>query len=395
MRALTAKALITTDKQLYLSQLTSLRGVACMLVLIGHVVQVFHYRDTSQSTFHGLISTVVSGAFNAEAAVLLFFVLSGCVLSLSLKGASSLGLRSTLAFYIKRIFRIYPLLWFAVGLAMVSMLVARNLVETGAFADWLARNLTTTINVKHTLLSLTGMYTRYNGPMWSLRIELIYSALFPAIFLIVRDVRIRKWGLGAFIILALLPLPYQLGLSFALSFAAGALIPFLSGRRTRLHGGIAIVALIVLLYDRVILAGVHPPERIFDIIETAAAFCIVRDVYTSGQSYGFLMARPIVWLGELSYGVYLMHLPVLLIVFTVLSHWLTPGIVLGSPASAQIAMAILTSAITIPLAAVTYNFIELPLHNIGRRLGKRVGLGPSSEPYSHPAAAMPSRRTLS
>jgi peptidoglycan/LPS O-acetylase OafA/YrhL len=392
---LTTKALVATDQQLYLSQLTSLRGIACIVVLIGHVVQVFHYRDTGGPPFQALINTVITGAFNAEAAVLLFFVLSGCVLSLSLRGASSLDLRSTFAFYVKRFFRIYPLLWFTVGLAMVSMLVVRHLVETSVLVDWLARNLTTTINAKHTLLSLTGMYTRYNGPMWSLRVELIYSALFPAIFLLVRNVRIRNWALGGLTILALLPVPYQLGLSFALSFAAGALIPFLSDRRTRLHGAIAIVALIVLLYDRVVLAGLRPPERIFDIIETVAAFCIVRDVYVSGRSYGFLMARPIVWLGELSYGVYLIHLPILLMVFAVLAHWLTPGTVLGSPALAQIAMAILTAAITIPLAAVTYNFIELPLHNVGRRLGKRVGRRPGSEPYRQPAAAMPSRRTSS
>ena len=362
-----------------------------MVVLVGHVIQVFHYQDSNTNFLHTLIRTIITGAFNAEAAVLLFFVLSGCVLSLSLRGASSLGMRSTLAFYIKRVFRIYPLLWFATCLAMISILAARHLAESSIFVDWLTRNLTTTINLKHTILSFTGMYTRYNGPMWSLRVELIYSALFPAIFILVSNVRIRNWSLVGLTILALLPLPYELGASFALSFAAGALIPFVSGRRTRLHGGIAVAALIVLLYDRTLLAGIHPAERVFDVIETAAAFFIVRDVYASGQSYGFLMVRPIVWLGELSYGVYLMHLPILLMIFALVSHWLTPATVLGSPALAQIGLAILTTAVTVPLAAITYNVIELPLHNIGRKLGKRVGLGTSSESARHPKAAMPPR----
>jgi peptidoglycan/LPS O-acetylase OafA/YrhL len=392
---LTGKALVMTDQKLYLSQLTSLRGVACMVVLIGHVIQVFHYQDPGGGSFDALIRTIIKGAFNAEAAVLLFFVLSGCVLSLSLQSVASLDLRSTLAFYVKRVFRIYPLLWFAVGLAVVGMLAARHLAETGIFVDWLTRNLTTTINAKHTILSLTGMYTRYNGPMWSLRVELIYSALFPAIFLLVRNVRMRNWGLGALTIIALLPVPHQWGVSFGLPFAAGALIPLLSNRRTRMHGVVAIVAVAVILWDRTFLARMHPPERVFDVIETVAAFCIVRDVYASGRSYGFLMVRPIVWLGELSYGVYLMHLPILLIVFAVLTHWWTPATLLGNPTVVQISMAILTSAITIPLAAVTYNFVELPLHNIGRRLGKRVGLKPGSELVRHSATAMPTRSASS
>ena len=320
------------------------------------------------------IRAVAQQTFNAEAAVLLFFVLSGCVLGLSLQGSPDLGARSIGGFYIKRVFRIYPLLWLATGVAMISLLVTRHLVETGVFVDWLARNLTTPVSARLILLSLTGMFTRYNGPMWSLRIELIYSAVFPAIYWLMRNNRLRIWALALLTLLALLPVPTQLGLPFALSFAAGAVIPLLPARG-KLHGGVTVLAGLVILYDRLALAGLNLPDRYFDIIETAAAFVIVRDVYASGRSYLLLESRAVQWLGDVSFGVYLLHLPILLMLFAAAQRVLGLATLLDHPALAQLGLGAVTIVLTAAAAGLTYKYLELPAHNAGRRLAKRVALG--------------------
>lgn len=353
-------------------QLTSLRGVACLVVLVGHVIQVVRYGDFSRASPLGFSESIIDGTFNAEGAVLLFFVLSGCVLSLSLLGVKDLDGFTIGAFYIKRIFRLYPLLWFAVIPAMLSVIVARHLATTGIFVDWLARNLNSPVTVARTIFSFAGLYTRYNGPMWSLRVELIYSALFPGIFLIVLKPRLRVWFIGALAVIALLPIPSELGTAFGFSFAAGASIPFSARWNIRHHGYVATAALFILLYDRLALGGLHPEVQIFDIIETISAFFVVREIYLYGLRYRFLASRPFVHVGELSFSIYLLHLPIFLICFTLVTQFFNVAVLLEHSGLTQICFSLLTAVVTIAVSIITYNFVELPLHNYGRSLGKRV-----------------------
>src|SRR6266496_177159 len=87
----------------FITRLESLRGVAAMTVAIGHSFRVFH-GDGAQA----LASTWIDRVFNGNAAVTLFFVLSGYVLGLSLRNASAFSVRSMGAFGVRRFFRIYP-----------------------------------------------------------------------------------------------------------------------------------------------------------------------------------------------------------------------------------------------------------------------------------------------
>ena len=374
----------------YLTQLTSIRGLACMVVLFGHVIQVFRYAPPDHSIF-GWARTLVCGLFNAEAAVVLFFVLSGCVLSLSLRRTVRLEAGVVAGFYIKRVFRIYPLLWLSLLLAIPSMLAVRELAVDDVFAGWLARNLRTSISPAHTLLSALGAYTRYNGPMWSLRIELIYSALFPALFVLVRNTGTRWFVLGLFGLLATLPFPTQFGLCFGLSFAVGALIPLLPARPAASHWGWMLLATLTLLYDRLLLGGLHPPERVFDLIETAAAFVVVRDAYGSGRQYRVLMAGPVVRLGELSYSIYLLHLPILLLVFALGLRVARLDQLLSHPSLAQLALGLPTAALTILASACTYSAVELPLHKLGRSIGGRLVQGHRRRPVTVDLPRLPDR----
>ena len=356
----------------YLHQLTSLRGIACLVVLFGHAIQVFRYHSPQRAPVQGGVHDLITYAFNAEAAVVLFFVLSGCVLSLSLRKYAHMTPRIVGSFYIKRIFRIYPLLWFSIGLAVLSMVVARGLVPDGVFVGWLSRNLHTPVSMRNTIASLAGVFTRYNGPMWSLRVELMYSVVFPLLFVLMRGRTARVVTLLALAAIALLPVPHEVGTVFALSFGLGALIPLLPGTLGRHHGWYALAALVVLLYDRYALAGLHLPERIADMIETLAAFVVIRDLYASGRQYRILLSRPVIVVGELSYGIYLMHLPVMLIVFTLAGHRMGTATLLAHPSLTQFTLGIVTAVLTTALAGLTYRVLELPLHNIGRRLGRAM-----------------------
>lgn len=374
----------------YLHQLTSLRGVACLVVLFGHAIQVFRYQNPQRTGPQAAMHDIVTYAFNAEAAVVLFFVLSGCVLSLSLRKYTHLTGRIVGSFYVKRVFRIYPLLWFSIGLAIASMVVAREWVADGVFVGWLSRNLQTPVSIRNTIMSVAGVFTRYNGPMWSLRVELMYSVAFPFLFWLVRAPRLRVVTLAGLAAIALLPLPHEVGTVFALSFGVGALIPLLPTTLSPRHGIYALLALVVLLYDRygLMAMGLNLPERIPDMIETVAAFVLIRDLYASGRQYRLLLSRPVIAIGELSYGIYLLHLPIMLMVFSMMGHAMGAPALLSHPSLTQAGLGGATVVLTTALAAITYNILELPLHNLGRRLGNALLAQPApARPVSPPQGA--------
>ncbi|GAA4488856.1 MULTISPECIES: acyltransferase family protein [Gluconacetobacter] len=356
----------------YLLQLTSLRGIACLVVLVGHVIQVIRYDPVTRGPWGRAAHDLVTYLFNAQAAVLLFFVLSGCVLSLSLQRVGRFDGAVLARFYIKRLFRIYPLLWVSVLVAVMVMLHVRSTMEVEVFVDWLSRNLHAPVSPVHVGLALAGAYTRYNGPMWSLRVELIFSVLFPVVLFLMRNRVARPWALAGFIMLALVPMPSEIGLNFGLAFALGALIPMLPSPAWAASPALPLVATIVLLYDRLALGGHAVPEQIYDVIETLAAFVIVRDLYASGRSYGVLTHRVTIWMGELSYSVYLLHLPILLLLFDLMQGHVGLRPLLSDPDVTQTVLALGTICVTLAVSSVTYHLVELPLHNLGRLLASRL-----------------------
>jgi peptidoglycan/LPS O-acetylase OafA/YrhL len=93
--------------------LDSLRGLAALFVFFGHYLgiwgDIFSHKN--------LVETPLGILFNGTASVMLFFVLSGFVLSLPfINGEKPLKLT---AFYVKRILRIYPAFIFAIGLSLL------------------------------------------------------------------------------------------------------------------------------------------------------------------------------------------------------------------------------------------------------------------------------------
>jgi peptidoglycan/LPS O-acetylase OafA/YrhL len=373
----------------YVDQLTALRGIACLFVLFGHVIQVFNYKPVSGDAFSNGAGFLIRGFFNAEGAVLLFFVLSGCVLAISLSRAGELDWRVMAGFYVKRLFRLYPLLWLSTFIAMAGVIATHGLTEKGVFAPWLQINLEAPVTSVHTLLSMAGLYTKYDGPMWSLRVELIYSALFPAVYLLISKPRYRNWFLAALLMLALMPIAHpQYGTVFGISFGLGALIPCLPRTTLRPHALVVFAAIAILCYDRGMLGPFGPPEMIYDLIETLAAFLIIQQIYIGRPAFGVLSYRPLIRIGDLSFSIYLLHLPILLMLFAGLQHFTGLPALLTHPSRTQILLGTLTAMITISLSYLTYSYIELPMHDFGRRLAaKIIRHAPSGQTRPHGVAA--------
>jgi len=86
-----------------ITELQSLRGIAAVTVMIGHCFISYG----PSALLMGL-----SCFFNGRAAVAVFFVLSGYVLTRSLQKSRFDG-AAVLGFYVRRGFRLYPAIWVA------------------------------------------------------------------------------------------------------------------------------------------------------------------------------------------------------------------------------------------------------------------------------------------
>lgn len=187
-----------------LPNLDALRALAVLLVFADHVLE-----------------TVVAGAgtfdpfdrYLGRLGVLLFFVHTCFVLMLSLERDGGTGWRLARAFYIRRVFRLYPLAIVCV-LAVVVVGVPVRPWDEFRFPETfdLVSNLALTMN-------LTGS-PDVLAPLWTLPVELQMYVLLPGIFLLVARASSNE-GSGD---------PAPVTVLYLLSLAAALLLPGLSPR---------------------------------------------------------------------------------------------------------------------------------------------------------------------
>lgn len=218
--------------------LAAWRGIAALLVAIGHMVQVFIYPTSVWlAPYSGLL---------AQASVMIFFVISGC--SIAASGFSIVETAHPVRSYIwRRMARIWPPLLFSVVLMWCLSLIApltfasgsssfipaERLAREGYFFEWSRAGIA--------LLFLNGFvgYTILtNGPLWSLSYEvwLYFIFFFFLIGLQSRFCWLSMVSLLVYLVLATLDRSGSLIFpKYSLIWAAGVLVyfVFLGDRKTQ------------------------------------------------------------------------------------------------------------------------------------------------------------------
>jgi peptidoglycan/LPS O-acetylase OafA/YrhL len=112
-------------------QLDSLRGLGAVSVFFAHFIGL----KISLPLLHTIQQSPFGILFNGTAALMLFFVLSGFVLSLPFVDSGK-PLKLT-SFYIKRVFRIYPAYIFAVIFAVLLKEFLFDREGLAPYVDWI------------------------------------------------------------------------------------------------------------------------------------------------------------------------------------------------------------------------------------------------------------------
>lgn len=335
-------------------ELQALRGLAAFCVLLHHSFRVLGPV--------GATGWVAETILNAHAAVVIFFVLSGYVLS---KSVINRGFSQTemTGYYIRRLFRIYPALWGACTLGLLYYLTVRTL-PSPHFAGWAQRHYDPMQFCIATLFqSYLALSPFLDPPIWTILIEIVGSVLLPWIVLLF--VRVRWSLIPVLVLLSAMSFAdaYTLRgvLTYLVDFAAGAALAVIGTRRIGTGWPIYLACAVLVLFRQL-----HPwsyNAALPGLIEGLAAVAVIGGIVNG--AFAMLSHSSLRRLGDISYSVYLLHLPIAYSVARVVDYAF-----IGSTLTdfGPILTALGTVLISLPLAVLSYRFIELPGVDLGRRL---------------------------
>lgn len=281
-----------------LPRLTSFRAYAAFGVFLAHIDNTISWAPTQ---WLGQMGTT---------GVTFFFVLSGFVLTWSIRGDSA-----PWRFYRRRFARIYPA-------ALVSGLIAAVLIADGApdLRGGLLGAVTTVLLVQAWFVGAYPTYA-YNGVEWTLSCEAFFYALLPFIVRVARGWRSRVivsatigavgTGLAATIVLIHFGHRFDIAYTDPLvrlpEFMAGVGLALLVLRGWRptfpLWGSL------LLLGAGAAAAHHWPSYSLMDYFMLPGFIALISSGVGADLRArpGFLASRPSVFLGELSFCFYLVH----------------------------------------------------------------------------------------
>jgi peptidoglycan/LPS O-acetylase OafA/YrhL len=339
----------------------ALRGLAALLVVVLHGSELFAALPALAGrgrVWHDVASAVDLG----RVGVVAFFLISGFVIPATLRGPTGRGL---VRFGIRRFFRLYPAFWLSIPLGYYAIWTLFSRPYTGA--DVLA-NATM-------LPSLLG-HEMAIGLYWTLETELVFYVLCCALFAA-----------------GVLHKPKALLAVQMLLIAAAAAMRFdMLPRAALAQWTLMPYSLTVMLTGalcRHAFDARHAPERwehawplaatslVLGIAPTIAMGLFGRAPHSATASIAGLLAfalfvvtiawvrRPpavVVWLGTISYSLYLLHpVPLYVVVHALQGRTVPAPLGVGS-------LLLFGAVAAVALAAASYYAVELPAIRMARRL---------------------------
>jgi peptidoglycan/LPS O-acetylase OafA/YrhL len=347
------------------TQLDAIRGIAAVTVVCHHwwAISQFH---PPPWIFRPLIT--------GREAVILFFVLSGYVLSLPIWSGRQLPYPE---YIIRRTFRIYIPFVAALALSAICCRIfyGTHLPLTSFYQTTWQTPLTATLFARELLMPPNSVL---NGAIWSLRYEMEVSIIFPFLcvfllrfgryswFVLCILLRAADWSLvhGQFGGPNLAAINLAWFFYFSIFFIIGAT---LASERTNLARLLsrtpkpvlaALFLLALALYCNTMFAHASVPSSdFFTMLGASGTIILVQD---PRLKLGLNSPIP-QYLGRISYSMYLVHYTVLFALFD-----------FAYPTVPVIALAILCATATLMVSHLFCIFIEEPAHAAGKRLSKRL-----------------------
>jgi len=364
----------------------ALRGIAAILV-VGYHLQFLHRGAEGLSILAPMFA-------RSYLLVDLFFILSGFILSYVNRADSpaAIGALSYRGFIARRLIRLYPLLLFSIIcliILRIAATMAASMIDRPAFYTWDTESVSILASQLAMVNAWTLLPTGWNTPTWSISAELFAYLLFPGLaLLLARRPRVTLVVLtiaaalfysvvgstGGSLDIVSFPAPFRCLAGFCLGMAIYALRDTIARLPVVLLSALQIIALIASV--TILFLPVN------DVLIIPAFVVLVATTWTDrGVLARVLRVRPLLYLGDISYSVYLMHIPVLDTLGLV--WWQTVGKIGLTGFAGGLVWVATSYAATILVSHLTFTLLEVPARRrLTRRfLGQRAGpiaLSPSA-----------------
>ncbi|HEY3840362.1 MAG TPA: acyltransferase [Bryobacteraceae bacterium] len=355
----------------HLPALTGLRFVLAIWVILHHLTGKGMMLESWVQTLPDGLQSLVRGGYLAVGT---FFVLSGFVLARSY--AEEKWSRGNLVHYgIARIARVYP--GYLLSLLIVSPFIYRSLFAGGAGS---ARRAVLLTDYGLLLQGWTGsLGVGWNTPAWSLSCELFFYLCFPVLLMVFAR---RTWPrilIASFICIGL---PFTLArlhvpewwkplyhtADFLVGIIASHLFDFLAESRWSFHrlgawiygtaGSLGALLVAFPQYLRVSSLDLNSTLRPVNVA------ILIGLAIGGGLPARVLSTRLFKYLGQASYSMYILHVPLL---------WWYSRYILHHPSSPPpAAAAVVYIGVVILVSALAFEFVEEPANRLIRRWGSSV-----------------------
>ena len=341
---------------------TGIRGVAALLVVAYH---------QQLGDLHKLPFETATSLFrHSYLMVDLFFVLSGFIISYvyAADRQRPMPAKEAKSFLFTRFARIYPLHLFAL-LLMTVVVFGQNWVMALAgrpVAPLTSRELLDWVLQLFLVHAWFSGHVGWNIPSWSISAEMFAYLLFP--LLVALHFRAPRILGAALLTFSIIFYAYVAATSGSLDIVAG-----LSPLRCIAGFGLGMLV----YYNRASVQGLSPAVlSTIQLVALAWAVTVlcspisdpmivpgfVMTVWATWTDRGLLArllsSRPLQWLGDISYSVYLLHVPLL---SAFLFFWVhaTHRFPIGQDLSRSVWLC-LSFALVLAVSTLTYKFIEVP-----------------------------------
>jgi exopolysaccharide production protein ExoZ len=333
-----------------------LRGLAACTVMIGH--------------YHGWVFGPLPVLLHKAVtfSVSIFYILSGMALYSVYQSKFKFNFESFSSFIVKRTFRILPLLWIATTAAVV--------INHHYNMPWRV--------YFYNYSGLFGFTTARYGlahPAWSVGNEVVFYFVFPFIILI--STAGRKYLVATFLISLAIAFYftffemrgmidmteafyyYTHPMNQLFLFVGGMLIAHLFNGKYIRYSILILVLLVIAFVVTPINDRIEMVTGVQRFILCGICFMICLLLLTTKISINTLAHRPLKFLGDASYSIYLLHSPV----YFLLSKLTTNGYLID-----PLVIFLTCVSITLILSYIVYTIVEKPAMNLSAYFSTTMNL---------------------
>lgn len=356
-----------------ITKLDGIRGILSVIVALNHSFLVlaipsfanvwgqnyFQFFDL-QSKIQQLFMIIGNGG----TAVSMFFVLSGFVITLSMD-KFVFTVKNYLLFLIKRVFRLYPVYLFIVTCITAAVWLGFDYRTFSPASTWYHWWMNFRLDLVEYIKNALFIHINLGGVTWTLRVIVLATPILPIFYLIVKKLNNLQTVLFWF---ALIYLSFnQLNFDgfrdfrYLHMFFLGLILPKFTSIFSQIKPIVFNLLLPILLVTMFVIRY-QTDEYFGGIVESLISFIILGIILYQPRvkTFDFLDNNFFVYLGRISYSLYLVHFSVLYAIARALLQFAPNLPYQSSYLFFHSLLFFVSTLVSIPVSHILNKYVEIP-----------------------------------